>query len=196
MAFNSDFASVIDVKAQKDHYNGIEFRSKLESKTAQALDIIGIRYEYEPKGYKLSNGMWYRPDFFLPDAHQFIECKGVMTNIDSAKIIGLVSDTNIPVLALSYDNAMLFMRRWDSSIGEIMSYKSWNITLSKCSECNTRWFMSWADTYECPNCGTNKGTHHLTRADGIRSATELFRYSQEIAADKPIYQEIANDFNN
>lgn len=182
-----------DVQAQKDWYNGIEFRSKLESKTAQALDNIGIRYEYEPEGYKLSNGMWYRPDFWLPDAKQFIECKGIMSSTDSAKIMGLVEDTDHPVLVISYDKAMMVQRFWDAPENEIVTYSEY-LALAQCSECGAMWFSSWVDNHKCRHCSaSHKSTQAIANID---SGQQLFWYGQEVAADKPIYQEIANSFNN
>ena len=199
MNFRNDFKADAEVQAQRDWYNGIEFRSKLESKTAQALDNIGIRYEYEPKGYKLSNGMWYRPDFYLPDARQFVECKGVMSSEDSAKVVGLVEDTGKSVLVISYDNAMLVMRFWDEPNGEIVAYTGNDydgIELGICSECRGMWFYSACDTFKCRCCGESGGDHHLGVLAHIGSATDLFRYGQSVAADKPIYHEIADNFNN
>ena len=183
------------IKAQADIYNGIEFRSKLESKTAQAFDNIGIRYEYEPSGYKLTNGMWYRPDFYLPDANQFVECKGVMSSVDSAKIVGLVEDEGVPVVVLSYDNAMIVMRFWNEPDGEIITYSGDEVGLAWCTECGKPRFFSWTDTFACPCCGAYDGDHYMRPAFSIESATELFNYGQELAADKPIYWEIANNFN-
>lgn len=195
MNFKFDLTSA-EPKAQRDWYNGIEFRSKLESKTAQAFDNFGIAYVYEPSGYKLSNGMWYRPDFWLPDAKQFVECKGVMSSTDSAKIVGLVEDEGFPVVAFSYDNAMIVMRFWNDQNGDIVTYSGSEVGLAWCTQCGKARFFSWADTYACPCCGAHDGDHYMRPAFEVRSATELFKYGQELAADKPIYKEIANNFNN
>ena len=184
-----------ELPAQKDWYNGIEFRSKLESKTAQALDNIGIPYVYEPDGYKLSNGLWYRPDFWLPNVQQFIECKGVMSSTDSAKIVGLVEDTNCPVMVISYDNAMMVQRFWGSQDGEIATYTNC-LALAQCEDCGALWFLSAADYYGCPHCGAYHNGKSTQLITDINSGQQLFNYGQEIAADKPLYQEIANSFNN
>ena len=180
--------------AQEDWYNGIKFRSKLESKTAQALDNIGIPYQYEPDGYKLSNGMWYRPDFWLPDAGQYIECKGVMDATDSAKIMGLVEDTGKPVLVISYDNAMLVKKFWDRPDGEIAMY-SCQLVLDRCANCGAIWFVSYEDSYQCPKCGNHDGGTLVGYMTDIESGQQLFKYGQTVAADKPIYKEIAERFN-
>ncbi len=44
-------------------YNGIKFRSRLEAKWAYYFDLIGLKWEFEPEGYKLSDGTYYLPDF-------------------------------------------------------------------------------------------------------------------------------------
>jgi len=182
------------IKAKADVYKGIKFRSKLESKTAQALDTFGIPWEYEPKGYKLSNGLWYKPDFLLPVAHQYIECKGVMDEADIAKIMGLVNDTSYQVLALSYDNAMLFMKYWNESNADIVTYDEY-LRFGRCSECGGKFIYCGMDTYQCTCCGEYDGDHHLGDYADIESATQLFQYAQEIAANNPTYKEIAKAFN-
>ena len=194
MNFNAEYNARGEPQAQRDWYNGIEFRSKLESKTAQALDNIGIRYEYEPDGYKLTNGMWYRPDFYLPDARQFIECKGKMESTDSAKIVGLVEDTGMPVLVLSYENSMMIMRFFNKQDGAIEIYD--DIALGWCDTCGKPFFFSWMDTYKCPCCGRYDGKNHICNIENVGSATELFNYGQSLAANKPLYKQIAENFNN
>ena len=39
------------------------------------FDTAKIRYRYEPEGYSL-NGLYYLPDFYLPDQSCFVEIKG------------------------------------------------------------------------------------------------------------------------
>lgn len=56
-------------------YNGYAFRSRLEARWAYYFDLSGIRYEYEPEGFVLSDGQWYLPDFYLPDHQQHVEIK-------------------------------------------------------------------------------------------------------------------------
>ena len=54
------------MKAIETEYNGYGFRSRLEARWAVFFDTLGIRYEYEPEGFVLSNGEQYLPDFFFP----------------------------------------------------------------------------------------------------------------------------------
>lgn len=69
------------LKPIQTEYNGFLFRSKLEAQWAYFFDLAGIRYIYEPEGFKLPTGECYLPDFYLPDighrAHGLaIEVKG------------------------------------------------------------------------------------------------------------------------
>jgi hypothetical protein len=56
-------------------YNGYRFRSRLEARWAVFFDAIGMKYEYEPEGYDLGDGVRYLPDFYLPDYNCFAEVK-------------------------------------------------------------------------------------------------------------------------
>lgn len=63
------------MEAIKTKYNGIQFRSKLEARIAVFFDHYGIKWEYEPQSFKLSSGVIYCPDFFLPDLNCYCEVK-------------------------------------------------------------------------------------------------------------------------
>jgi len=64
-----------DIKPIETVYNGYKFRSRLEARWAVFFDIVGIKYEYEPEGLKLSDGSYYLPDFYLPQFHSYFEVK-------------------------------------------------------------------------------------------------------------------------
>lgn len=76
----------MDIKPIETIYNGYKFRSRLEARWAVFFDSLGIRYEYEPEGFVLSDGTYYLPDFYLPDFDMWVEVKGKMTNEDEHKI--------------------------------------------------------------------------------------------------------------
>ena len=65
----------MDIKPIETIYNGYRFRSRLEARWAVFFDAAGIEYQYEIEGYKLSNGKWYLPDFYLPKFDAFVEIK-------------------------------------------------------------------------------------------------------------------------
>ena len=56
-------------------YNGYRFRSRLEARWAVFFDAAGIMYTYEPEGFRLADGSWYLPDFYLPWFHAYVEIK-------------------------------------------------------------------------------------------------------------------------
>lgn len=63
------------IKALETLYSGTRFRSRTEARWAVFFDAMGLRWQYEPEGYDLGDGLWYLPDFFLPDLDLFIEVK-------------------------------------------------------------------------------------------------------------------------
>lgn len=56
-------------------YKGYRFRSRLEARWAVFFDALGIKWEYENEGYDL-DGVWYLPDFWLPEVGCWVEVKG------------------------------------------------------------------------------------------------------------------------
>lgn len=86
------------IKAIETEYNGYKFRSRLEARWAVFFDAAGIKYEYEPEGFDLGDGVYYLPDFLLHDiygrhrgkhcgpADVWVEVKGNMTDYDEEKI--------------------------------------------------------------------------------------------------------------
>ena len=87
-----------ELKAIQTEYKGYRFRSRLEARWAVFFDTLGVKWEYEPEGYDLGNGVYYLPDFLLHDVTVnhglfqrhcdiYVEVKGVMTDDDARKII-------------------------------------------------------------------------------------------------------------
>ena len=70
------------IKAIETVYNGYRFRSRLEARWAVFFDTMEIEYQYEPEGFDLGNGIWYLPDFWLPDLELWIEIKGIKPTED------------------------------------------------------------------------------------------------------------------
>lgn len=88
-----------ELRAIETEYKGYRFRSRLEARWAVFFDACGVKWEYEPEGYILPNGMYYLPDFLLHDVtfnhadysegnDLFVEVKGKMTKKDAEKIKG------------------------------------------------------------------------------------------------------------
>ena len=70
-------ASVVNlcIKPIETRYKGYRFRSRLEARWAVFFDALGIRFEYEQQGFKLKDGSFYLPDFYLPDQDTYVEIK-------------------------------------------------------------------------------------------------------------------------
>jgi endogenous inhibitor of DNA gyrase (YacG/DUF329 family) len=64
-------------------YKGIWLRSSWEIEFAKNLDEAKLFWEYEPKKFRLKNGKYYTPDFYIPSKSMWIEIKGWWT--ESAK---------------------------------------------------------------------------------------------------------------
>jgi hypothetical protein len=62
------------IKAIETAYNGYLFRSRTEARWAVFFDAMGIPYQYEKEGFDL-DGIFYLPDFWLPDQKMWLEIK-------------------------------------------------------------------------------------------------------------------------
>ena len=80
------------IKPIETEYKGYRFRSRLEARWAVFFDVCGVRWEYEPEGYDLGDGIYYLPDFLLhgvvgrDGGDLWVEVKGWMTDDDAVKI--------------------------------------------------------------------------------------------------------------
>lgn len=87
---------ITEIKPIETIYRGYRFRSRLEARWAVFFDSLGVKYEYEPEGFKLPDGSMYLPDFRVmchasrgQDCELFplyIEVKGVMDEASAKKI--------------------------------------------------------------------------------------------------------------
>ena len=87
---------ITEIKPIETIYNGYRFRSRLEARWAVFLDSLGVKYEYEPEGFRLPDGSMYLPDFRVmchasrgQDCEPFplyIEVKGQMDEASAKKI--------------------------------------------------------------------------------------------------------------
>jgi len=63
------------MKIIQTKYKGYNFRSRLEARWAVFFDSLGIKWEYEKEGFDLGNGIYYLPDFWLPEVGLWAEVK-------------------------------------------------------------------------------------------------------------------------
>lgn len=140
-------------------YKGIKMRSKLETKFAFFLDSLNIKWEYEPKTFLLSNGVPYRPDFYLTELKIWCEVKGDIQqhNKDISKQFVIDNDTTL-ILIDGLGNTHWFDNRmW----GNIEYGHDTDIMLGNCSNCKKHFFCSISGYYACRVCGNYEGDHDL-----------------------------------
>lgn len=76
------------VRAKTRHNGFVTFRSRLELKFARSLDVLNIRWQYEPRRFSVAlDGQVcsYTPDFYLPAQQLYVEVKGQLTAAEIAK---------------------------------------------------------------------------------------------------------------
>ena len=73
---------------RQSYYKDIRMDSSWEVKTAQYFDNNNVEWKYNIQGYKLSNGRYYYPDFFIYEDLKFvklIEVKGYFREANRLK---------------------------------------------------------------------------------------------------------------
>lgn len=148
-----------DYKPIETHYNGYRFRSRLEARWAVFFDALGIKYEYEPEGYKLSDGTLYLPDFYLPESKQFFEVKGVMTDKDMHKVTQFIQDSGRPcTIGYSDFTFEACVNNWGE--GFYLTTKEGS-ALVQCGKCGKYYFASGDGWYICQCCGAYDGDSYF-----------------------------------
>lgn len=168
------------IQAIETYYKGYKFRSRLEARWAVFFDSLGIRWEYEPEGLNI-NGVYYLPDFYLPDSHQFFEVKGVLDSQDEQKIQALISAGCSVVIGYSNGEFQACDQWGGTSYSMANKGSSW---LCRCRECGKHWFMGSGGAYTCLCCGAYNGDGHFNivmegEADRIWSHNELWDVARQ-----------------
>jgi hypothetical protein len=82
------------INAIDTYYAGHLFRSRLEARWAVFFNSLGIRWEYEPQGYRVGEDRRpYLPDFYLTDLGWWIEVKGDHQRLDVSLLLDAVHPT-------------------------------------------------------------------------------------------------------
>ena len=145
-----------DYKPIETEYNGYRFRSRLEARWAVFFDQLGIKYEYEPEGFELSDGTWYLPDFYLTESNSFFEVKGIMSDKDSHKIEQLIKDT-LKVVTIGYsDMSFQTCDKWYEDTAPTLTQKEYSI-LGRCAACGEYYFVGEIGVWTCQCCGYYSG---------------------------------------
>lgn len=148
-------------------YDGYRFRSRLEARWAILFDALGIKWEYEPEGFQLSDGTRYLPDFYLPDSSTFFEVKGLMTEVDHHKVEQLVIDSG-KAAAIGYADFTFEACDMFSADDFELTSKSESF-LARCRFCGKMYFCGYQGSYACRCCGAYDGDNtfeHIVDGDG------------------------------
>ncbi|MFF1341088.1 hypothetical protein ACFVYT_24745 [Streptomyces sp. NPDC058290] len=82
------------ITAIETYYAGHLFRSRLEARWATVFNDLGIRWEYEPQGFRVGEQQRpYLPDFLLPDIGWWVEVKGTAERLDMSLLTDAVHPT-------------------------------------------------------------------------------------------------------
>jgi hypothetical protein len=92
----------VTINAIETYYSGHFFRSRLEARWATVFNELGIKWEYEPQGFRVGDSQKpYLPDFRLPDINWWVEVKGTEERLDTA----LLADAVHPTKGLAHDGS-------------------------------------------------------------------------------------------
>lgn len=96
-------SSVLLANSLPVFYGSQRYQSKLEAKWAIFFDTLKLSFSYEPKGFRLSSGQLYIPDFWIPAWDRYIEIKPFRERHANAwmKCIRLQQESGIRVFLIS-----------------------------------------------------------------------------------------------
>jgi hypothetical protein len=144
------------IQAIPTTYKKTKFRSKLESQWARWLDEYNIKWSYETQGFRLTDGTWYLPDFYLHEIETFIEVKGALENIEKPyQMVQMLQEEepNWP------DEGTLFLLAGPVDVFyNIHPAYTQGIRLRKCS-CGVTSILTEYGSYACRSCGDHDGAH-------------------------------------
>lgn len=145
-------------------YRGVKYRSRTEARWAVFMDALGVKHEYEAEGYDLGDGIFYLPDFWLPDLKCFIEVKPCEpTPEESAKASKLAEQTGHDVFVFFNQPMLPEIGRtcsayiFPASGGEDHEY--WWTECPACGRIDIQ-FLGLADRIKC-RCVTAKKTYNF-----------------------------------
>lgn len=164
-----------EIAAKRTKYRGIWFKSSLEARVAEALDELGVAWEYESRGFRGSRyrGGQYTPDFYLPELSVYIEVVGRIDDRhlhnarvfcqenDAVDLVFWPSDT-YPQVSEDHPAFLFIISRgvlMDTRYKNIERGHS-NLSVSQCASCGRVFFLDDCGVWECPYCGGDYGRHH------------------------------------
>lgn len=196
-----------EIKAIETVYNGYRFRSRSEARWAVFFDAIGIKYRYEWEGYDLGDGVYYLPDFYLPDMNQYFEVKPDIKRLlptERIKVNRLAQATDKYVIIGDSDFKLTGTESHpDNNFREDTSLWGCDTYLVKCRACGTLYFENEM-SYRCTACGYYDGDGTFRYISGENGDTRWAEdeYVEAITkakqarfehGEKPVTSRIANN---
>lgn len=151
--------------ARKTKYNGRWFYSNLEAKVAEAMDRLGIVWEYTPVTFRGSQyqGGQYTPDFRLPNENIYIETVGVIDVRHRSNALAFIQSEGCVDLYVGNDEtpprptpehpAFCFVL----GNGEIVDAHGADLTLLHCELCHSWSVVRMDGGWCCMHCGAYVG---------------------------------------
>ena len=159
------------LKAIPTTYHGIEFRSKLEAKYAQAFDRLGIVWEYEGHGFRFDDGTCYCPDFYMPELDTYFEVKGFVDDDSKRKIQLLAMECKRVAIGLADGDVGLLVGYPPGSMenDDGPNFYVDNAIPTRCNSCGKVYFREEEMSWTCPACGRS-GDDFTTIAENLFEA--------------------------
>ena len=174
-------------------YNGYRFRSRLEARWAVFFDALGVKYEYEKEGYKLGDGLYYLPDFWLPVQKTWVEVKPTHpSDKEDEKAEKLASATDSKVIIVvgqpwcdrwtsGYDGGDSGYIFWPGENGEPGGWDNFYM-LTVCRHCGAKAFVfsGYADRIPCAcdNGKKDEGDWDTLYAAMLRARQARFEHGE------------------
>ena len=156
--------------AKRTNYNGRWFKSNLEARTAEALDNLGIRWEYESHCFRHREyqGGQYTPDFYLPTENTYIEVCG---RIDARHRLNAerfratqnaYADTAHMICESSPGYAIVV------GGGRVVDVDGEPLVILRCQQCGSHWtFVRECGGWDCRHCGCYIGEGGNNTGDNL-----------------------------
>lgn len=113
-------------RAITTRHKGFAFRSRLEARWSIFFDHLGIRWDYEPEGFELGNGLRYLPDFWLPDFNLWIEIKpdapDAVTHEKATRLLEVTKHPIYVTCGMPDRNGVFFFLDHDQKVKALPAY--------------------------------------------------------------------------
>lgn len=140
------------IKAIETIYKNHRFRSRTEARYAVFFDAMGMPWQYELEGYDLGNGIYYLPDFYLPEAKQFFEVKGLLSEISEEDLIKVKRLSSLTGKYVTIGDSNFNYMGCESEFG----FDVGSTYLVRCLTCGALYFENEM-SFECTACGDYDG---------------------------------------